>query len=282
MRKNISLVIKGFIIGIANIIPGVSGGTLAITLGIYEKLIETIGHFFSNLKENLKFLIPIGVGAGLSIVVLSNIIKYSLKYYKLPTTLFFVGLIVGGLPLLVKKIKEDKNYKKDYSNYVVLFITFVLVTMFAFMKDSGAKVVLEHMMSVDYLKLFLVGVVAAGTMVIPGISGSFVLMLLGYYEPIINVISDVTHFNNIINNGLIILPFGLGIIIGIVVIARIIEYLLSKQPIKTYYGIIGFVCASLIAILMPLFSLKFSIANILIGLVLMFVGIIIAYKLGDD
>ena len=282
MRKNISLVIKGFIIGIANIIPGVSGGTLAITLGIYEKLIETIGHFFSNLKENLKFLIPIGVGAGLSIVVLSNIIKYSLKYYKLPTTLFFVGLIVGGLPLLVKKIKEDKNYKKDYSNYVVLVITFVLVAMFAFMKDSGAKVVLEHMMFVDYLKLFLVGVVAAGTMVIPGISGSFVLMLLGYYEPIINVISDVTHFNNIINNGLIILPFGLGIIIGIVVIARIIEYLLSKQPIKTYYGIIGFVCASLIAILMPLFSLTFSIANILIGLVLMFVGIIIAYKLGDD
>jgi putative membrane protein len=282
MRKNISLVIKGFIIGIANIIPGVSGGTLAITLGIYEKLIETIGHFFSNLKENLKFLIPIGVGAGLSIVVLSNIIKYSLKYYKLPTTLFFVGLIVGGLPLLVKKIKEDKNYKKDYSNYVVLFITFVLVAMFAFMKDSGAKVVLEHMMFIDYLKLFLVGVVAAGTMVIPGISGSFVLMLLGYYEPIINVISDVTHFNNIINNGLIILPFGLGIIIGIVVIARIIEYLLSKQPIKTYYGIIGFVCASLIAILMPLFSLTFNIANILIGLVLMFVGIIIAYKLGDD
>ena len=282
MRKNISLVIKGFIIGIANIIPGVSGGTLAITLGIYEKLIETIGHFFSNLKENLKFLIPIGVGAGLSIVVLSNIIKYSLKYYKLPTTLFFVGLIVGGLPLLVKKIKEDKNYKKDYSNYVVLVITFVLVAMFAFMKDSGAKVVLEHMMFIDYLKLFLVGVVAAGTMVIPGISGSFVLMLLGYYEPIINVISDVTHFNNIINNGLIILPFGLGIIIGIVVIARIIEYLLSKQPIKTYYGIIGFVCASLIAILMPLFSLTFSIANILIGLVLMFVGIIIAYKLGDD
>lgn len=282
MRKNISLVIKGFIIGIANIIPGVSGGTLAITLGIYEKLIETIGHFFSNLKENLKFLIPIGVGAGLSIVVLSNIIKYSLKYYKLPTTLFFVGLIVGGLPLLVKKIKEDKNYKKDYSNYVVLVITFVLVAMFAFMKDSGAKVVLEHMMFVDYLKLFLVGVVAAGTMVIPGISGSFVLMLLGYYEPIINVISDVTHFNNIINNGLIILPFGLGIIIGIVVIARIIEYLLSKQPIKTYYGIIGFVCASLIAILMPLFSLTFNIANILIGLVLMFVGIIIAYKLGDD
>lgn len=282
MRKNISLVIKGFIIGIANIIPGVSGGTLAITLGIYEKLIETIGHFFSNLKENLKFLIPIGVGAGLSIVVLSNIIKYSLKYYKLPTTLFFVGLIVGGLPLLVKKIKEDKNYKKDYSNYVVLVITFVLVAMFAFMKDSGAKVVLEHMMFIDYLKLFLVGVVAAGTMVIPGISGSFVLMLLGYYEPIINVISDVTHFNNIINNGLIILPFGLGIIIGIVVIARIIEYLLSKQPIKTYYGIIGFVCASLIAILMPLFSLTFNIANILIGLVLMFVGIIIAYKLGDD
>jgi putative membrane protein len=137
-------------------------------------------------------------------------------------------------------------------------------------------------MFIDYLKLFLVGVVAAGTMVIPGISGSFVLMLLGYYEPIINVISDVTHFNNIINNGLIILPFGLGIIIGIVVIARIIEYLLSKQPIKTYYGIIGFVCASLIAILMPLFSLTFNIANILIGLVLMFVGIIIAYKLGDD
>ena len=109
LKENLILVAKGFVIGIANIIPGVSGGTLAITLGIYERLIKAISHFFTNLKENIKFLVPIAVGAVLSLLILSNVIGYALDHYPIPTTLLFVGLIFGGVPLLYRHVKTEKK-----------------------------------------------------------------------------------------------------------------------------------------------------------------------------
>ncbi len=279
MKEKIFLVLKGFVIGIANIIPGVSGGTLAITLGIYEDLIKAISHFFSNIKENLKLLIPIFIGMVLSLAILSNVIGYSLEHYPIPTTLFFVGLILGGLPLLVKHIKGKE---KSISNWIVFLITFLIVAVFAFLKSGNAMVDLSNLSIGGYLLLFIVGVVAAATMVIPGISGSFVLMLLGYYEPIINIIREFTKFKNFTSNFIILAVFGIGVLLGIIVIAKIIEYLLEKQPIKTYYGIIGFVLSSMISIIMPLLELEFVISQVIIGIILLLVGMVIAYKLGEE
>ena len=279
MKEKIFLVLKGFVIGIANIIPGVSGGTLAITLGIYEDLIKAISHFFSNIKENLKLLIPIFIGMVLSLAILSNVIGYSLEHYPIPTTLFFVGLILGGLPLLVKHIKGKE---KSISNWIVFLITFLIVAVFAFLKSGNAMVDLSNLSIGGYLLLFIVGVVAAATMVIPGISGSFVLMLLGYYEPIINIIREFTKFKNFTSNFIILAVFGVGVLLGIIVIAKIIEYLLEKQPIKTYYGIIGFVLSSMISIIMPLLELEFVISQVIIGIILLLVGMVIAYKLGEE
>ena len=279
MKEKIFLVLKGFVIGIANIIPGVSGGTLAITLGIYENLIKAISHFFSNIKENLKLLIPIFIGMVLSLAILSNVIGYSLEHYPIPTTLFFVGLILGGLPLLVKHIKGKE---KSISNWIVFLITFLIVAVFAFLKSGNAMVDLSNLSIGGYLLLFIVGVVAAATMVIPGISGSFVLMLLGYYEPIINIIREFTKFKNFTSNFIILAVFGIGVLLGIIVIAKIIEYLLEKQPIKTYYGIIGFVLASIISIIMPLLELEFVISQVVIGIILLLIGMVIAYKLGEE
>lgn len=278
MKDKIVLVLKGFVMGVANIIPGVSGGTLAITLGIYEDLIKAISHFFSQIKKNLALLIPIAIGMVLSLAILSNVIGYSLEHYPIPTTLFFVGLILGGIPLLYKTIQHEP---KSISNLSVFFVTFFLVAVFAFLKTGDAMVNFSHMNVTGYLLLFFIGVIAAATMVIPGISGSFVLMLLGYYEPIINTIRDLTKFNHVVDNVLILLPFGIGVAIGIVVIAKIIEYLLEKQPVKTYFGIIGFVLASLISIILPLFDLSFDVVQVMIGMVLLLIGSGIAYKLGE-
>lgn len=279
MKEKIFLVLKGFVIGIANIIPGVSGGTLAITLGIYEDLIKAISHFFSNIKKNLKLLIPIFIGMVLSLAILSNVIGYSLEHYPIPTTLFFVGLILGGLPLLAKHIKGKE---KSISNWIVFLITFLIVAVFAFLKSGNAMVDLSNLSIGGYLLLFIVGVVAAATMVIPGISGSFVLMLLGYYEPIINIIREFTKFKNFTSNFIILAVFGFGVLLGIIVIAKIIEYLLEKQPIKTYYGIIGFVLASIISIIIPLLELNFVISQVIIGIILLLIGMVIAYKLGEE
>lgn len=276
MKKQIILGIKGFIIGIANIIPGVSGGTLAITLGLYEELINAITHFFTNLKKNILFLLPIGIGAVLSIALLSNVISIAFEKYAFMTTLFFVGLIAGGVPLLFRQIKNDTNK----NNYMIMLVTFLIVMSFTFIKEGNSIVSFNSMNMVDFLMLFVVGIIAAATMVIPGISGSFVLMLLGYYKPIIDVIKELTRFENVVKNLLILVPFGLGVLIGIIIIAKIIEYLLKKFKEKTYYGIIGFVLASMISIMVGVTFVD-NITDLIGGIILFMIGSVIAYKLGD-
>ena len=279
MKENIVLTIKGAFIGIANIIPGVSGGTLAITLGLYERLIGAISHFFKNLRENIRLLIPIGIGAILAILLMSKLIGYSLDNYPVPTTIFFIGLILGGLPLLFRKTKKQYN---DVSNLITIVLAFSLVLIFTFFNSSNNNVNLTNLTIIEYIKLFLVGMIAAATMVIPGISGSFILMILGYYKPIISTIGSLTKFNNLFDNIIILIPFGIGIIIGIVLISKIIEYLLKHFEIKTYYAIIGIVLASILMIIKPLFALNFDVIQLLIGIILGLIGCLIAYKLGDE
>ena len=276
MKEYLVLAIKGFIIGVANIIPGVSGGTLAITLGIYERLINAISHFMKNIKENIKFLFPIGIGAVLSLAILSNAISYALTNFKFPTILFFIGLIVGGIPLLYKKIDKEVNGK----NILLMLITFSIVVLFTFMNSGNKVISFANMDIYKYITLFIVGIIAAATMVIPGISGSFVLMLLGYYEPIINTIKDFTHLNNIASNLAILIPFGIGVLVGIVLIAKLIEYLLAKHEVPTYFMIIGFILASIISIIVEA-GLTTNITFIVSGIILFMLGFVIAYKLGE-
>ena len=288
MKDTIILIIKGFIMGIANIIPGVSGGTLALTLGIYEKFISSISHFFSKLKENIKFLVPVFLGMGLSILTMSSLIDSSFKNYPIPTTLFFMGLVIGGIPLLVKKVKGTKE-QKQLSSYVIMLITFLIVILLAFAPDlfNGFKEANFANLNVGgYFILFLVGTIAAATMVIPGVSGSLVLMLLGYYFPVVKTIKALAHFKNIGPNFLILIVFGLGILLGIVLIAKLIEYLLAKFSAKTYFGVLGFIFASIIAIPVSVYheigSIDFKILQIIIGLVFLTIGTMVGYKLGDD
>ena len=276
MKELIILGVKGFIMGIANVIPGVSGGTLAIILGIYEKLISAISHFFKNIKENLKFIIPIGIGMVLSILLLSKVISFCLDKYTLATILFFIGLILGGIPLLSKKVKGKVNI----SNAIIFLLTFSLVIGVALLNVEG-NVSFDNMTFGSYLLLFGVGVVAAGTMIIPGISGSLVLLTLGYYNPIVDTIKNLTDFSNLFNNMLILVPFGIGVLVGIIVIAKILEFLFKKFEIKTYFGVMGFVCASLVAIFISTEGLVFSVPQLLMGIILLLIGFLIAYKLGE-
>ena len=250
MKDTIMLVVKGFIMGIANIIPGVSGGTLALTLGIYERFIQSISHFFSKIKENAKFLLPVVIGMGLSVLSMSRVIDASYEHFPIPTTMLFMGLVIGGVPLLLNKVKGKKEVKQP-SSYIIAFITFSIVLLLALSEqlfDISLKANLTNMNIGRYIALLVVGIVAAATMVIPGVSGSLVLMLLGYYYPILKVVKNLTKFQNLGSNILIAGVFGIGIIIGIIGISKLIEYLLSKFETKTYFGVIGFILASILAI----------------------------------
>ncbi len=262
--------------GIANVIPGVSSGTLAITLNIYEDLIEAISNFFDKIKKNLKLLIPVGIGMILAIILGSRVVEVALEKVTLPTILFFAGLILGGIPMLFNKIKKTKKI----SYYLIFAITFITVISINFL-GSVEVANFTNMQIFDYVKLFLVGILAAGTMIIPGISGSFILIVVGYYEPIINVINEFTSFQNLTDNFLILMPFGLGVLIGIVIIAKIIEWLFNKYEIPTYFAIIGFVLASLISIFTKFNNIVINFPMVAGGIIFFIIGFIAAYKLGE-
>ncbi len=278
MKDKIILAIKGALVGIANIIPGVSGGTLALTMGVYEDLISAISHFFKNVKKNLKFLLVFGLGAALSILLMSKVISLCLDKFPFPTTLFFIGLIVGGVPLLTRKIRKSKV--KPW-NLLLFLITFGVVIGMAFMQEGSNVVSLSHVSPWMMFVLFLVGMIAAATMVIPGVSGSFVLMLLGFYKPIVSVVSKLTDFSQLGHNLLILIPFGFGVLIGIILIAKLIEFLFNKYELSTYYAILGFLVASIFALFATLFNVSFSNVEVFVGIVLFIISTIIGYKLGD-
>lgn len=276
--ENLLLILKGFILGIANIIPGISGGTLAMTMGIYEDIIKSISSILKTPKKSLKLLLYLGIGAALSILILSKLLNYTLTNYAFATTLFFIGLIVGGFPLLLKKAKGHKVSL----GYLLSFLsTTSLVIILRLLQTSENTVSLNSVSLFTIIILLLVGMLAASTMVIPGVSGSFVLMLIGFYKPILNTISNITKINLLGHNLLILVPFGIGVLLGIVLTAKLIEYLLKKYEIYTYYGIYGFILASILVLILNVYNKATGIPEVVIGILLVLLGTFIGYKLGE-
>ena len=259
--------------GIANVIPGVSGGTLAVILGVFKDFVGSISNIFKSFKKSVLFLLPIVLGMGVAVVASSKLIETCLNYYPLATILFFVGLILGGVPILFNKIKGEM---KSIPNYIIFIIMFSFILLFTFVISGEKNVELVSLTFIDYILLFIVGAAASASMVIPGISGSMVLMTVGYYNSILATISDIFNFANFWHNVSILIPFGLGVIVGILLIAKLITSLLNKFEVKTYFAIFGFIFSSLIVIFFKN-NINFNIIEFIIGLVLMVGGFLISY-----
>lgn len=281
MIKNI---IKGAIIGIANIIPGVSGGTMAVSMGIYDKLIHCITHLFSEFKKNLQFLIPIFIGACIGLVGLSFVIEYLFDVAPLETNLLFIGLIIGGLPAMWKRVKGN-SIKVPHMVACALFFVLV-VGLAAVGSGNGADVVIEPGIGMA-AALFAVGIIAAATMIIPGVSGSMILLILGFYNPIVSEINTFIRallafdMAALWRGVLIFVPFGLGVVAGIFGIAKIIEIVFAKYPLIAYWAIIGLIVASPFAILLMSSFGTVSVMNVVVGIVALAAGTFTAYKLGE-
>ena len=271
----ILLLLKGFIMGIANIIPGVSGGTLAIILGIYEKLIDVLSSFWKNLKKNLLFVLPLIVGMGIALIAGSFVIDWGLKNFPIATTLFFVGLVIGGIPFIYMKVHK----KYSVVNVIIFVIIFALVVLLSVLTINNS-VSLEKIDFLLIVKLFFVGAVTAATMIIPGISGSLVLMNMGYYESIVEAVKNLTRLSTMGHSICVLLPFGIGVIIGLVLIAKLIKWLLRRFPIQSYFGILAFVTASVVSIVIRMDKSYFNVGELLLGILLMCIGIFITFILG--
>ena len=281
MIKNL---LKGMVIGIANIIPVVSGGTMAVSMGIYDKLIHCLTHLFSEFKENLKFVVPIGIGVVIALAGLPFVITPAFEHFPLQTNALFIGLIVGGLPAVWKKVKGNSV---RISHILPFLFFFLLVVGMAALGETEGKAADLSLSVLSVVKLFLVGIIASATMVIPGVSGSMVLLILGYYNPIVATIKEFVEallsfdMPEILRCCGILIPAGIGIVVGIFAIAKLIEILFEKFPLQAYWAIIGLIAASPIAILLVADLGTVSVISVLTGIVTLLIGFVIAMKLGD-
>lgn len=281
------LFIKGIVVGVANIIPGVSGGTIAVVTGIFDPLIEAINTLFKKFVKNLKFLIPVGLGLVAGVVAFSKLIGLSLAKFPLQTGLFFVGLVIGSVPLILKKANSERPYRHIYLiPFVICCLAVVALAIVQTYFTTGTDQVtaggLPKLSVGMILKLFVGGVVSAGAMVVPGVSGSLILLLLGLYDDMLAIISGLTSFHDpglMLRAALCALPLGIGIIVGIFTIAKIISLLFRKFRTGTYYGILGLLAGSILALLISLNlpTLSISFLAVLIGLLTLAAGVAASY-----
>lgn len=275
---------KGMVIGIANIVPGVSGGTMMVSMGIYDKLIHCITHLFSEFKKSVLFLLPIAVGMVAAIAASSFGLTYLFENLPIQTNLLFVGLILGGLPAIWKKVKGS-SVKAGHLLACILFFALV-VGMAAMGESEGASADLSFNLG-NVVILLVVGVITSATMVIPGVSGSMVLMLMGFYYPVLNAVkdffSDLAAFdiNGILRGCGILIPFGIGVVVGIFGIAKLVEIIFEKFPLYAYWAIIGLIVSSPIAILLMGTFPAVTVLSAVTGVIALGVGIVIAMKLGE-
>ena len=258
------LILKGFIIGIGKIIPGVSGAMLAITLGVYDKAILAITDFTSDKKKNFKLLLLLGIGIISSIIVFSKIINYFYNNHYIPTMLFFMGLIIGGIPGLINK--TSYNYK----NIIITSVSFLIVTILSFSFINNAYMLKGNF--VDYIILFIGGITEAFSSIVPGISGTALFMVMGIYNIVIEMLANLTNVFYVIDNFLLIVFFIIGLLLGVILISILVKWLFSKYSSKTYSAILGFCLSNVVILFLKIITYSPSLFGYLIGIPLSLIG----------
>lgn len=240
-NKNFNLknIINGIFIGASNVIPGVSGGTVAVILGIYEALIDSVKNIRHDFKKNIMYLIQIGVGAVIGILLFSSMISTLLDKYTIAVNYLFVGLVIGSISLLFSKFEDKKMTLSKISGFILgVGFVFMISTIGAMMSVDGTESIKTGLSS--YITLGFAGFIAAFTMVLPGVSGSLTLVMLGMYDDFVNAISTF--------NIPVLFVCGIGVLIGLLVTVKLISFLLKKYNDITYAAILGLVMGSILII----------------------------------
>lgn len=268
---NINELIKGMIIGIAKIIPGLSGAVLMISFNLYDRAIDAITNFFSSPKKNLLFLGNLGIGVMIGIVLFSKVIHFFITNYYLYTTSLFIGLILGGIPIIKKKVKKDKQ------NVFLIVISFLLMNGLAFSNLNNNYVIQNNY--IDYIIFFLSGFLEAIGTVLPGISSTALLMLIGIYNHYIKTISNALNPIFFKETLKFIIPFSLGLLLGIIGISLFVNYLFKNHKEQTFAIILGISFSSIFLLTAKVFPFIHLPLELMISLSLLTIGYLITYKL---
>lgn len=256
--KYLVRVIKGIVIGIATLVPGVSGGTMAIILGLYDDIIHSISSFFKDIKNNIIFLATVGIGGVIGLFAFSRIMELALEHFMFPMKYLFIGIIIGGIPVLYKKAETKGFYVKDWLFFLIGVIIIMVMTFY-----NGTIVNLAS--STGFLQfafLFVAGIIIAVALILPGLSTSFMLLAIGLYEITMQAISNL-ELNYLV-------PIGLGAAFGVITTTKLLENCMKNKPTQTYMLILGFVIGSIYEVFPGIpqgLDIVISIAALVLGFV---------------
>lgn len=220
------IITKGLVIGATMMVPGVSGGTMAIILGIYDRLISAVSSFGRDVKENLLFLTVFGLSAGVGMFLFSTPVSWLLEHYKIPTISFFIVVILCGVPVIGRKSGVEK----------VRFSVIMYMLLGAIMVVCISKIPENVFHTESFPEMILAGILSAAALIFPGISFSHFLLVLGIYDQLLKAVQTL--------NMRFLFPLGAGVLLGVILLSRLLESLMTKYPKQTYMIILGFILGS--------------------------------------
>ena len=250
-------IIKGIFIGAGAIVPGLSSGVLCVIFGIYEKLLDAVLNFFKDIKQNIKFLFPIALGVGIGVLLFSNGLNYALYAFPIQTKSIFIGLILGTIPSLIKEVNEKEPKNKQNVVYLLIALAIGIVTVIL----ENQMTIISNVEEINSFYLILCGVIMSLGIIVPGVSSTIILMLLGVYS---------IYLQSVANLYLpVLITMGIGLVLGSIVVMKVTKILLEKQYAKTFYSIIGFTIGSVLVLVpqgMTTLEMVLSILCILLGI----------------
>ncbi len=238
------LALKAIIIGGSMLVPGVSGGTMALLLGIYNDMISAVSSFFKDKKKNAIYLLFIGIFGIIGMVLFAKPLSMLTEKYNFVMMYFFLGAVAGSVPFIYKKAHDLENKRVNQSQKIISAVIYIIVGIILV---TLLGMIPQDMMDLGswngvggYVMLLCTGIVAAVALVLPGISVSYMLLVLGMYEKTIN---SITNFEL-----QFIMPLGIGLLLGIILTTRLLENALNKYPRATYLIILGFIIGSMASV----------------------------------
>ena len=262
----LKILLQGFLIGMAKMIPGFSGSLLAITFGVYEKTLNIIAHLRNLTKRKMTYLLLLGTGIIIGIIIFSYIVKFLLETLYFPIMLLFIGLIIGSMQDLWKNIK---GYNHPILGFLFFIGSFSLVILF-----SSNKIVYGDFDTSSFL-YFPLGLIESMTTLIPGISGTAVYMILGVYDVILDLYINVLKPTNLLNLFFYFVGFG----IGVIILAKLLTFLLTYYRKILYISILGFMLAAILSLIRDIFNTSFSFVDLILGVFFLVLGYIVSNKL---
>ncbi len=267
MKNIFKTAMQGFSMALADSVPGVSGGTVAFVLGFYDKLINSLNTLISrkgDKKSAINFLVKLGIGWTIGMAIASLILSNLFETHIYQVSSLFIGFIIFAIPLIIKEEKE--NVKGKYKNLIFTIIGIIVVSAITYFNPqtgSGSNIDITNLNLGLGIYVFVAGMIAISAMILPGISGSTLLLIFGLYMPIITGIKETLHFN--LSYIPVLFVFGLGVLAGIAAIIKLVKKALEKYRSQSIYLIIGLMIGSIYAIIMGAATLKEPLAPLSFG-----------------